>query len=802
MFSSQNLYGTMQTAADATAQVPRVPIYGVVRAADNGMPLPLVEVRIDDTDYVTFTDTSGYFSFAQPPNGYQSLSFSSGGYEDFTTPQMLISRANPQELNIALWQKINVVGAVAVKARPIRRTEIPPIGVKSLDIEKIEKFPGSTRDIARAVQNLPGVAATTVDRTDLIVRGGGPNENKFYVDRIEIPILNHFQTQGTSGGNVSIINSDFISDATLYTSAFPASRANGLSSILELKLKEGNAEGFKTRFSVGSSDLALTFDTPLGEKSSLIASYRISYLQFLFSALDLPFLPTYQDLQFKYVYAPTNRSKLRILGLGSYDFNRLNTSIENLDPDAEQLLDFLPENDQYSYVLGAVYSHILDAGTLDVVLSHNRLRNQFQKWAGNNTDSLKTLDYLSHESEIKSRVEYNSRLGSGYVLNAGVGFDVGWYDNNTSQIVYLDQEPILNHYDTKLFLSRYSAFGSVNKRYYDEKLRVMLSLRLDGNNYNSSMSNPLHQFSPRLALGWQFNEEWAVNANVGRYYQEPSYTTMGYRSGQGELLNENRLKYIASNQATIGANFTPDKNQKLTLELFYKGYENYPMSLVDSIPIGSSTTDLSAIGAEPAGSIGRARAYGLELTYQNEDLWGFFLYSTYTYVNSHYAKLNSNLQPTNTYIPTNWDYRHLFNFILSRNIGKDWEVGVRWRFAGGAPSTPYDLELSSNINTWRTNQRPVLDYSLVNSERLPAFHQLDLRVDKSWYFDKWTLALYLDIQNLYNYQAYGRDVLVPATDLNGNYVENPLKPGHYVLEAYPNALGGTIIPTFGVIIEF
>ncbi len=778
------------------------PIYGTVRAADNAQPLRYVEVTIKNTTEKTLTDSAGYFAFENPPMGYHTLLFNSVGYDEDYTEPLLISRAKPQVVNIFLWQSINLAEAVVVTARPIRRAESPPIGLKTLDIEQINKLPGATRDISRAIQNLPGVAATSVDRTDLIVRGGAPSENKFYLDKIEIPVLNHFQTQGSSGGNASIVNSDLISGATLYTSAFPASRANGLSSILELKLKEGNSEGFKTKFSVGSSDLAMTFDTPLGKKSSLIASYRISYLQFLFSALELPFLPTYQDLQFKYLYRPNNNNKLTILGLSSYDYNRLNTTLTDLSVDRQQLLEYLPENDQWSYVIGAVYSHIFSTGTLDVILSHNRLNNKLQKWAANNKDSLQTLNYLSNESEVKARLEYNSRLGNGYVLNCGVGSDLGWYSNRTSQIIYLEAQPFENKYSTSLSLVRYTAFGSLNKRYFDDKFRVMLSLRLEGNNYNSSMSNPLNQFSPRLALEWEFNSKWAVSGNIGRYYQEPSYTTMGYRDSLGTLVNQTRLEYIGSNQATVGFAYKPTRSSKLSFELFYKHYDHYPMSLVDSTPIGSSSTDAFAIGAESAASIGRARAYGVELTYQNEDLWGFFLYTTYTYVNSKYAKLSDGYELTNTYIPTNWDYRHLFNFIVSRDLPKDWEVALKWRFSGGAPSTPYDTELSSKIDVWQTNKQPVLDYSLVNSQRLEPFHQLDIRVDKTWYFNRWTFGLYLDIQNLYNYKIYDKDLLTPLEDFSGNYVVDPSDPSRYILESYANELGGTIIPTFGVVIEF
>ncbi len=755
-------------------------IRGVVEDSGTGESLPMVDVYIQGTGLFTLTDSSGYYEFTEVPVGFQRVMFSSFGYEDFGSEPVQVTKARAVVLNVEMEVAVRQVGAVKVRARSVRRAENPPIGVKKMDIELIERAPGGNRDISKVVQNLPGVAATSVDRNDIIVRGGGANENAFYIDRIEIPVLNHFQTQGSSGGNASIVNSDLLNGATLYTSAFPVSKGNALSSVLDMQFKEGNSEKLKMRLVVGASDVGATVDTPLGENSSLIASYRISYLQFLFQALKLPFLPTYQDLQFKYVHKFSKRSKLSIVGLAAYDINRLNTTMTDLEPNRQQILDYLPENDQWSYVLGAVYTQYLETGTLEAILSTNMLDNSFNKWLDNNKDSMQTLNYNSQESEIKARLGYNSQLGNGYTLNIGVSGEVGWYNSRDNQLIYFGDQTYWERYTTDLSLGGYAVFGSINKRYVDEKLRVMLSLRMEGNSYNSHMANPLNQLSPRVALGWRFNEQWSISANIGRYYQNPSYTTLGYRDSKGMMVNQNRLQFTGSNQITVGGEWRINGNQnnKLGAEVFYKHYDHYPMSLVDSTAIGSNNGEL-VVGAVPASSVGKARALGFEVSYQNNNLWGCNLYTSYTYVNSEYAKLNSDFQPTNVYIPTDWDYQHIFNFVLSRSFKKGWDVGLRWRYCGGAPYTPYDYDLSALIDNWDTYKTAVFDFSLNNTLRLPAFHQLDLRVDKNWYFSKWTLGVYLDIQNLYNYSAYGQSLLVPSTDLNGDYIEDPDRPDYY-----------------------
>lgn len=694
------------------------------------------------------------------------------------------------------------VEQVTVKGKA-RRIENPFASVYKLDIREIERAPGGNRDISKVIQNLPGVSTTPNYRNDLIVRGGGPNENKFYLDGIEIPVLNHFQTQGSGGGNASLVNSDFLTAATLYTSAFPATTPNALSSVLDLRMIEGNPDRFRAKFSIGASDVALTLDTPLGKKGSLIASYRRSYLQFLFAALKLPFLPTYNDAQFKFTYKFDSRNSLMIMGLGSFDYSKLNLSLTDLSPSRREILNYLPENDQWTYVVGARYRHtFLDDSRLNVTLSTNRLSNSLQK-SINNDDALgKSLDYKSNEIEAKMRVDYDVELGKEWVLNVGANVDRAFYGNNTFRLIYVNDEVVNNIYKSDLYLTRYGAFAAVDKKFAGNKLRLNMSLRVDGNDFSSHTNNPLAQLSPRVALHYNFAPRWSFDMSVGRYYQEPSYSVMGYRNVDGVLANKELLRYIQSDQMTAGFSFLPSDVSKISIDGFYKRYNDYPMSLVDSTAIGSNGLDVFAVGAEPAASKGKGRAYGVEFQYRNDDLFGFRFYVAYTFYYSEFRKMDKNFEPTGAFTPSNWDNRHIINVLLSRELGRGWEIGARWRFSGGNPSTPYNAELSSNMDSWNSTKRPVVDYSLYNTQRLPSFHQLDVRVDKEWNFKNWTLGLYVDIQNAYNYKAVGREILMPEVDGTGQYVKDPNRPGHYIMKSYQNDIGGTIIPTFGVTIGF
>jgi hypothetical protein len=130
-------------------------------------------------------------------------------------------------------------------------------------------------------------------RNDIILRGGGPNENVYYLDDIEIPILNHFTTQGSAGGPAGIINISFIEDIKLSTSAFNAQFDNSLSGVFQFKQREGNSEKLQGNLRLSASEVAATFDGPIGQKTTYLVSARRSYLSFLFTLLDLPIRPDY-----------------------------------------------------------------------------------------------------------------------------------------------------------------------------------------------------------------------------------------------------------------------------------------------------------------------------------------------------------------------------------------------------------------------------------------------------------------------------------------------------------------------------
>ena len=306
--------------------------------------------------------------------GFVELRVSSVGFKTYISGAVMVTNSNQVNLEIPLEEDEINIGEVVVKASPFAKKIETPISVRIIGIDEIEKNPGGNRDISKVIQSYPGVASTPAFRNDVIVRGGGPNENRFYIDNVEIPYLNHFSTQGSSGGPVGIINVDFVQSVDFLSGAFPASKGNALSSILNFTFIDGNKDKMKYRATVGASDLGLTLNGPAGEKGTLLVSVRRSYLKFLFSALKLPFLPTYTDFQLKYKIRLDPKNELTILGLGAKDDFSLNLKANETEYQ-RYILDYIPVQEQYSYVFGIVLKHYRENGYDSWVLSRNYLNN-------------------------------------------------------------------------------------------------------------------------------------------------------------------------------------------------------------------------------------------------------------------------------------------------------------------------------------------------------------------------------------------------------------------------------------------
>lgn len=781
-------------------------IEGRIFNATTNEPVPFASIVIWGTNIGSVSDLDGRFLFTGIKPGYVELRASSVGFKQYISEPILVTNANKVNIEIPLLETVIEIDEITVKASLFRRTEESPVSLRRISIEEIDKNPGGNRDISKVIQSYPGVGSTVSFRNDLIVRGGGAGENRFYLDGVEIPNLNHFATQGASGGPVGILNVDFIREVNFYSGAFPANRGNALSSVLEFSQIDGNNDKLKFKGSIGASDLALTLDGPITEKTTFIASIRRSYLQFLFTALELPFLPTYNDFQFKVKSRINEKNEIYFIGLGSYDVSILNLKA-NKTVDQRYILCYLPENKQWSYTFGLVYKHFYKNGFDTWVLSRNHLNNASYKYYNNiEVDSLKTLDYQSWEGENKFRFEHTSRYDNGLKLNYGINFEQVKYTNSTFSRSFANDAPYTIDYDSELSFFKWGIFGQVSKGFAKERLVLSFGARMDANSYSGEMNNLLNQFSPRFSASYLVAPRWYLNFNTGRYFQQPPYTMLGFRDNAGTLVNrENGLKYYRADHLVTGFEFIPNDKSKVSLEGFYKWYADYPVSVIDKVSLASKGGDFGTVGDEEVLSLAKGKTYGLELFYRNRDLAGFNVIFSYTLFRSKSQEIDQSLNPVDNFIPSAWDNKHLVNLTTIRKFKKDWQAGFKLKFLGGTPYTPWDLATSAMRPAWDSRGRGYLDFNQFNTLRLNGFYQLDIRVDKEFYFDKWTLTFYSDIQNILNFKADQPDNLYRAEDASGNPViinpEDPYMDQLYELKLVQTETG-IILPTVGIIVEF
>ena len=777
-------------------------IVGRVYNEINNESIPFANVIIENTQMGAVTDENGEFRIDKIKPGVYNLTISFIGFQTAYLNEIQVGSTATVNLDIAMAEESAMLDQVVLNTNRIEKSEESPLSKQTIGVAEIFRNPGGNRDISRVVQILPGVATTLAFRNDIIVRGGAPNENRFYLDGIEIPNINHFATQGSSGGPVGMINVNFIRNVDFYSGAFPANRGNTLSSIMEFEQITGSREKFGGTFMIGSSDIGLTLNGPTGKNSSFILSARRSYLQFLFEALKLPFLPTYNDFQYKHFFEIDDKNQLIITGIGAIDNFELNESVNDGETDPETIdrnnyiLGNLPVNEQWNYAIGANWKHFSKNSFQNVVVSRNHLNNTAVKYQDNiEIPENLLLDYESEEIETKLRVE-STKKKNGWTWNIGGGLQDVVYRNTTFRQDVVEGELKLVDFQSRLNFQKLPLFTQVIRSFANARLSLSLGIRTDANNFSDEMSNMLDQLSPRFSASYQLTEKFAASFNVGRYYQLPAYTVMGFRDNDGNLVNkENDITYIQSDHVVGGVEYNPTRFSKITVEGFYKKYDNYPFLLNDSISLANLGGDFGVIGNEPAKSISEGRSYGIEVFMQQKLSSTIYGLLSYTFVRSEFQDKNGE------FVASSWDNRHILNVTAGKKFNKDWEIGIRFRYLGGAPYTPDDVELSMQKEIWDVRGQGIPDYDLLNTKRNSISHGLDIRIDKRWFFKKWSLNAYLDIQNVYNYESIGKPFLDVVRDENGDPVTDPSNPDSYLPREFENT-AGTILPSIGIMIDF
>ena len=328
------------------------------RVIDNetGYALEGATIIIDETSYSTITNQSGFFQIKDIPTSSYNITASFIGFKSLTKYNVIVKSAGNQSIEYLLNPSSQLLEEVVVSQSPFRTSIETPLSTQTFSAVEIETYPGGNNDITSVIQSMPGISPSIGGfRNDIIIRGGGPNETVYYIDGIEIPNINHFSTQGSSGGPVGLVNVSFIKDVTLSTSAFGAEYDNALSGVLSFEQKDANIDGLSGNFRLGSSEAGITFEGPISiinnKETSFIFSVRRSYLQFLFKAFGFSFLPDYWDYQMKIRHKIDDYNYINIIGIGSIDKLTINEP-EEFDFENQSTIEQIPVIKQNSRTFG------------------------------------------------------------------------------------------------------------------------------------------------------------------------------------------------------------------------------------------------------------------------------------------------------------------------------------------------------------------------------------------------------------------------------------------------------------------
>ena len=778
--------------------------------------LPNVSVSIEGIAKGAIADTNGIFRIIGIPLKTYNIIFSLVGYKKQILFNVVINAGNENNFNIELEQSGGALTEVLVKTnkRTARAATLEtPLSVQRLTTEEIKSNPGGNFDISKVIQSLPGVGGGSGGggfRNDIIIRGGAPSENVFYLDGIEMPVINHFQTQGSAGGPQGILNVSFIEDVKLSSSAFDARYDNALSSVFQFKQKTGNRNKLQGNIRLSATELSGTLEGPLSKdkKTTFLASIRRSYLQLLFTAIDLPIRPSYWDFQTKITRQIDKKTTLSFIGIGAIDDFRF-AAIKKATPEKLYILNSNAFINQWTYTAGLSLKRLVKNGFVNIALSRNTFDNDVNQYEDNTTqiEAQKTLTYRSRETENKLRVDINKNIND-WKIAYGTVAQVSEYDTKTFAVIRRELKDgfgnIIQNAVTVNFTSplnsflRYGAFAQVSKRFFNSRLGVSAGLRSDMNTFTTTGNNGLKTLSPRISASYILADKWTANASIGRYFKIAPYTILGFADNANNLVNKNGL-YQRSDHYVAGIEYLPNDGLRFTAEGFYKDYANVPVSISKGISLANLGGDFNVLGNEAVVTNGKGRAYGFEFFAQKKLTNKFFGILSYTFYRSEYAGLDNKL------IASAWDNRHLLTVTWGYKFPRNIELGLKFRYQGGAPYSPFD-DVASKANYLSLGQG-IVDYARLNTQRLGGFNSGDVRIDKKWNFKKMTIDLFLDVTNWY----IAKNPAIPTYTFRRNanntafLTTNGLPINMNGSNAIPILLSNDdpqVTPTLGFIIEF
>jgi hypothetical protein len=688
-------------------------------------PMPGADVALTGTNLVTVSNERGEFVFNEVPVGGYSLTFS---YPEMV-PQVktdIIVKSNQTTFVSASFELIRQADeTVSVTAGYFSQSSDEPVSTVSFSNEEIRRAPGAGGDVSRIIASLPSIARVSDQSNTLAVRGGSASENLFLVDNIQIPNINHFPSMGASGGAMSLLNVDFISDVNFYAGGFSAIYGDRLSSVMDLTFREGNREKFGGQLYLDFGGAGMQAEGPLfGKKGAWMFAAKRSYLDLLTKMLDAGATVGYSDFQGKAVVELSSRSKLTFLGV---------MGIDKSDVTREDAVDvgevFYGENRSREHTLGMNWFYMWsDKGYSNTSISHSYTKFDY--------DYLKTVTGSTMLTNISTEESWHFRNVNNYVFNQShslrFGVEAHHISSNYDYFKAATTDPLGNPIpDTWKKIDtgaqKYAGFFEYSMKPVS-RLTLNIGVRTDYFSYNKNFT-----VSPRFSAAYQVSGKTSVSASAGIFRQNLPLLLLYQNEANRELKDPVTYQY------SLGLTHMLTDDTRLTVEGYYKSYRQFPIDPTQPILcVLDDVMGQSMFGDNALVDSGRARSYGVEFVLQKklkEKLYGMVSGALYR---TQYEGMDG------VWRNRVFDNRYIFSIQGGYKPNRKWEYSLKWVIAGGMPYTPFDMEASRKLSSG------IFDESGINAERLPAYHSLNLRVDRRYYFSGSNLTLYFSVWNAYN----------------------------------------------------
>jgi hypothetical protein len=715
LFLAQNLFSQNETGT----------ISGIVKDIDSKRPIIGANVILLGTTQGTVTDVDGKFIIQNVSVNVYSLRASIVGYASVIKTDIEVMMSKPIYVEFELNEEPIQLNDITVKSEYFRKSPSEVSSIQTLGYEEIRRSPGGFEDVIRALSVLPGVAQADAGRNDLIVRGGAPSENLYIVDGIEIPNINHFGTQGASGGPLSYINLDFVRETSFSTGGFSSEYGDKLSSVLKIDLRNGRDDKLGGKATISASQFGLNIEGPIGKDNAFLFSARRSYLDFIFKAAGFSFVPEYYDLLTKANFGLDKNNRLSFLFIGAYD------NVKYFNNTADQRLDNarILGSDQVQYVTGLSFQHLIEKGFFTLTFNKNYTDYKTQQ-----SDTLLNPIFKNYSTETENSIKADLIYKFSAISEISMGIAGKNILFNADILLpnfvttFMDTLPT-NSLISKAIFTKGSGYINLNNLFLD-RLRTNMGLHFD---YFDPLDKKIY-LAPRFSISYQADALTNINLSAGSYYQSPSYIWL---AAEG---NNKRLTNIKADQIVLGFDHLLREDFQMKLEAYYKWYSDYPASMIRTYLVLANTgagfsgsdDNFSSFGLEPLNSGGSGKSRGVELSLQKKlsEIRCYGLVSL-SYNVTNFAALDKIIRPGA------YDQRWIFNLSGGYKFDERWEAGIKFRYASGRPYTPFTS----------SGAQIVADYL---SNYYKALHSLDIRVDKRWFYEKFTLITYIDIQNIYD----------------------------------------------------